>query len=156
MNISFKWLKELKGFGAGIFLTVVTTAAMPLYISAVVLLGWRSYVVFPPISAFIAWVMIHFFAKELKTLEETIEEKVRGRRKKKILLSLFNKSKFFAFIFAAIFLGPYLTPLIVRACTKRINRAYLYSVFLNIFTTVFSIFVYFGGWEVIKAIFGIQ
>lgn len=149
----FRWLKKARGLGAGLLLTGLSWLARPFYGGLTVYLGYYSYIFFAPISGFIGWIMIRFFAKDQKTLEEMIEEKIKGERRKKFFLKIFNASKLIAFLLIAVSTGPYLTPIFVRSCVKRIKRAYIYAILLNMSATSFWIFIYFVGWETIKALF---
>ncbi len=139
-------------FGLMALISVVGYFLIPFYISSIVLLGWRAYLIYLPAMVFMTVGVIHFSGETEKTLEEFIEEKIKGKRRKKILISVFNKGEVIALIFSALFVGPYITPLLVRFCVRSRERVYLWSTVLNVSAMAFWIWFYLGGAEIVKFI----
>ena len=160
-NLAIRMIKKIIAkFGAGLLLTIISYLAWFPYVTAIWLLDWRAYIIFPILSGGIGWAMIYFFEKSQKTLVDVIEEKVKGKRKR-FFLALFNSSKALAFIVSAIALGPYLTPIIIKSAVKNICRVYLYSIILNVLATAGWVWAYFRGlslfeyiWNTIKLSLG--
>ena len=136
---------KIAALGVAMVLSIIGWAGMPLYIIAVVLLDWRSYLVFPLLSGLMAWWLIYFYGGKEKSLGDFIEEKVRGKRRRKILYFSFQKIKPLAIIFSALFIGPGLTPIIIKLCVSDTKKAHLIAIVANGVATAAWIWVYLGG-----------
>ena len=139
-------------FGLMAIISIVGYFLVPFYISSIILLDWRAYIIYLPAMVFMTVGVVHFSGETKKTLEEFIEEKIKGKRKRRMLIKAFNKGEVVALIFSALFIGPYITPLLVKLCVKNKERVYLWGVILNVSAMAFWIWFYLGGAEIVKLI----
>lgn len=159
-------------------LSVASWGLTFIYAGAIVALGWRAYVVFMPLAGLLAGILIYFQGDTEKTLEDLVNEYLKDgpplqdiknrvwrflkaiarflkKVLKKILLYLF-KVRIIAIIVSTIFFCPYFTPLAVNLCVKGHKRVYFWAIILNMLGTALWIFIYRGGWELVKSIWEIK
>jgi len=135
----------------GIFLLCVFYAVSQLlYLQGVILLGYYSFLVFVPLAGILAWGLLFFFKETEISTEEFVEKKINFRFVRKILLWLL-KMKMVAFVASALFLGPIITPPLIKTCIPNDKKkAYFWSIALNMLSAAFWLGFTLGGWKLAK------
>jgi len=146
--------KKIAALSFATVLFIAGWAVMPLYIMAILFLGWRAYFVFPPLLGLLAWGMIYFYDED-KTLADFIEGGIKSGSTKRILLYLFEHLKWAALVFSALFLSWSLTPILVKLCLKDNGKRYIWGVVLNVISSALWVWIYLGGKNILEYCFGV-
>lgn len=150
-------MKKFQVFLSGILATL--TAIWPFistpYLALVIALGWTSLLIFPFFYGLVAWLLVSLYKGVDMSIDKYIEEKIKGRRLKGFLISLFKKSRLIALCAAAFWLCPLIAPVLAKLCIKNDRNALIAAVSLNIITTSIWICIYLGGAEAVKTMLGI-
>lgn len=134
-------------------LTVIYWLITPLYFFIVALLRWRAFVVFPLLAGLLAWLIIRLDGGTERSLADLIQQKIKNRRIKKIILSLFRGGRVPAIIISILFFGPFLTPLVANSCIRG-RKVYVWAVIFNMAGAALGVYIYqqFGE-AVLKILF---